>query len=137
TLFRSFLPPSEMPLKLRPPPVLAVFSSYEVTVPNTRYSAPVTLPILAPVPERTRPDAARFCSSSTLPSLLRSSTLKLPVLDSSLESMPDNSQPTPPRHHAAPDSFLNSATPTAGLPAAHAAPAPIRPASATAARNDF
>ena len=60
------------------------------------------------------------------------------MLDSSLESMPDSSQPTPPLHHAAPDSFLNSATPIAGLSAANAAPAPNMPASASmTAKNDF
>src|SRR5438309_5475883 len=95
------LPPRPMPLNDRPPPVLEVFSSYAVTVPVTRYCAPVSLPIFAPVLGATRPDAARFCSSSTFCSLLRSTTRKSPLDDSSFESMPDSSQPTPPRHQEA------------------------------------
>src|SRR5579863_782246 len=105
-----------MPRKLRPPPVLEVFSSYEVTVPVTRYCAPVSLPIFAPVPGATRPETARFCSSRTFCNLARSTTRKSPLEDSSFDNIPDSSQPTPPRHHAAPDSFLNSDTPIAGRP---------------------
>src|SRR5438445_3760705 len=129
------LPPRPMPLNDRPPPVLEVFSSYAVTVPVTRYCAPVSLPIFAPVLGATRPDAARFCSSSTFCSLLRSTTRKSPLDDSSFESMPDSSQPTPPRHQEAPVSLRNSATPTAGRPsppAAIALPAPIALATANA-----
>src|SRR5437016_8244042 len=105
-----------MPLNANAPPWLDAFSSYAVTVPVTRYCAPVSLPILAPVPCATRPEAARFCSDNTDSSLARSTTRNRPDDDSSLDNMPDNSQPTPPRHQAAPDSLRNSVTPTTGLP---------------------
>src|ERR1035437_6981451 len=49
--------------------------------------------------------------------------------------MPDSSQPTPPRHQPAPDSFLNSATPTDGLPAANTLPALATPASVSRTAN--
>src|SRR5262245_41836297 len=104
-----------MPWKLRPPPVPAVFASNALTVAYTRYCAPVSLPIFAPVFLLMRPAAARSCSSSTLPSFSRSTTLNLPVDDSSLVSMPARSRPASEYHQLADVSFVNSATPTDGL----------------------
>ena len=64
---------------------------------------------------------------------VKSTIVKLPLEPSSLESMPDSSQPTPPRHQPAPDSFLNSATPMAILPpAARTGPAPKTPPTTSA-----
>src|SRR5262245_9523353 len=58
------------------------------------------------------------------------------MLDSSFDSMPASSQPTPPLHQPAADSFLNSATPTAGLPPAANA-LTLKPATSAKARMHF
>src|SRR4249920_7291 len=106
----------ETPPKLKPPPLWPVLASNEVTVPVTRYRAPVSLPICAALLSLARPEAIRFCSSITLCSFSRSTTLNEPVLDSSLLSNPARSLPTPPLHQLALVSFLNSATATIGRP---------------------
>src|SRR5207244_7442251 len=62
-----------------------------------------------------RPAAARSCSSRTLPSFARSTTLNLPVEDSSLVSIPARSRPASEYHQLADVSLVNSATPTDGL----------------------
>src|SRR4249919_3145537 len=116
TYASDFFPPIETPPKLKPPPLWPVFDSNDVTVPVTRYCAPVSLPICAASLSLARPDAIRFCSSITLCSFSRSTTLNEPVLDSSLLSNPARSRPTPPLHQPALVSFLNSATATIGRP---------------------
>src|SRR5512146_2553085 len=73
------LPPKPMPLKLRPPPVLEVFSSYAVTVPVIRYRGPVHSPTFGRVPVATRRDGGRFCASGRLGSLGRRTTRESPL----------------------------------------------------------
>src|SRR4029079_7680952 len=126
-----FLPPTEIPPKLRPPPPPDVFSSYAETVPITRYFAPVSFPTFAALLLLTRPDEARSCSSSTGPSFARSTMRNFSVADSSLLSIPARSCPAPPYHHAADVSFLKSATPIDGLSAAVSTPAQSNTATAT------
>src|SRR5947207_1649372 len=104
-----------MPRNPIPPPVPAVFASKALTVAYTRYCAPVSLPIFAPVFLLMRPASARSCSSRTLPSLARSTILNLPVEASSLVSMPARSRPASEYHQLADVSLVNSATPTDGL----------------------